>query len=265
MRRAATLRTLSQTKTHPTRTATRGADGDRPTARGTQVYASAVARLRQRLVSGEWPPGARLPAERALAAEFGLSRPIVREALRSLERTGLVEIRPNVGVFHRELAATTAAQALGLSGEPNSRIADCIEARLIIECGSLRLVAERISDVDLSYLGWMLERSRAASDNAVALELDRQFHVELHSFSGNAIMRQAVENSFDLLWEQLPTILELPRRRQTSHSHHRAILDGLAARDPDTAVAAMKDHLDTLRRNLLGFTSSRAPVRRPTV
>ena len=222
-----------------------------------EAYANAVSELRQRLLADEWGPGERLPAERQLATDFGVSRATIRQVLRELAFSGLLEIRPKVGIFARPVNGMTndgsSRPTADGSGDRRraARIAECIEARRILECGSLELVIENVAGADLSDLESLMERSKAAATDAEAIELDRAFHMGLHDLARNAIIRQAIGNSFDLLWESLPHVLAAPGRRTASWQHHRAILDAVMDKDLAAATGAMSLHLDMLRSALV--------------
>lgn len=231
----------------------------------SESFSQAVAELRRRVVSGEWSAGGRLPSERELALELGVSRATVREVVKTLELVGLVEIRPKVGIFHRVLSHGDTPEALsgrhGRSGSLGySRVADCIDAREVIECGSLRLVVERASDADLERLQELVDQSRAAPDEASALEYDRSFHLALHAITRNPVIQQAIGNSFDLLWEHLPAVRAIPERRDTSLRQHRLILEAVRSRDLDTAVAHMLEHINGVRVGLLGSNAHRGTL-----
>jgi len=231
-------------------------------ATSSDAYDGAVSEIRSRLLSGVWSPGAQLPSERALSEELGCSRATIREALRSLERVGLIEIRPKVGVFHRDLmpghaGAPTLRDVTSATHAARSRIVDCIEARKIVECGSLPLVGARLTPQTAGRLVTLLEESRGAVDDKSAVEFDRLFHIELHAASGNPVIRQSIINSFDLLWEYLPLVLDIDGRRERSWGHHRAILAALEAGDVATAVSVMDEHLDFLMTGLAAVEAGR--------
>ena len=100
--------------------------------------------FRDKLLSGELKAGDRLLAERELALALGVSRPVLREALRSLAMLGLLDIRHGRGAFVRAADASVLGQALTLCLAPEPNILDdVLQARIAIECQAIRLACQR--------------------------------------------------------------------------------------------------------------------------
>jgi DNA-binding FadR family transcriptional regulator len=211
-----------------------------------RLYRQIADQLRALIAGGEWPLGSRLPPERDLATQLGVSRPSVREALIALEVEGLVEVRMGSGIYVTALEATPAARGAGV-GEALGPF-DIIRARALIE-SELAAVAARACTTAL------LKRLRAAvkhmEDDIAAgvmpLRGDREFHVALAEASANAALVRVVSELFDErnnpLFEQLGRHFENARSWRCAVAEHRAVVRAVAAGEAGAARKAMQAHL----------------------
>ncbi|MGD9619273.1 MAG: FadR/GntR family transcriptional regulator [Mycolicibacterium sp.] len=211
-----------------------------------------ASRIQRSILEGRFAPGGRLPGERALAAEFEVNRTSVREALKTLESIGLVEIKPRSGVYVRTGAGAASpyeAHPPGMALVPNT-VLECLEARELIEVGAIGLLKERITQKALDRLHELLTAAQRAESEDEALEFDRQFHIELNMASGNSILAQAATNAFDALWDYYEAIRRIPNRRDTSRHRHAMVLEALRAADFEEAQRQMSTHIGELRAAL---------------
>lgn len=220
-----------------------------------RLYRQIADRICSKISGGEIAPGGRLPAERILAEQFGISRQTVREALIVLEVEGWVEIRGGSGVFASE-RAPFGVNAVGISAASGVQIPgpfEVLDARSVIEPEIASLAAKNATESQIESL------SNAFANMAICLagdpmhvEYDRRFHSALAEASGN----NALALSFHLLW----SIREAPLYRQLEvHFHteaiwqrlileHREILAAVKSRDQKAARTAMKKHIKTAKR-----------------
>jgi GntR family transcriptional regulator, transcriptional repressor for pyruvate dehydrogenase complex len=209
---------------------------------------SAIAdQIRTAIVTGRLQEGARLSPERELAEQFGVSRVTVRDALRSLEAMGLIEVRVGArgGAFVTAPTGSKVAQAMSdmmmlavVSPE------DVVEARLVVELGTVSLACARATDEDLELLRDLGERGRSALE---AGTYTREISWEFHSLLARAAHNGAVgglTQSFRSTLSMHPV-----RAREGAKAHaatveeHARILAALEARDADTARTEMAHHL----------------------
>jgi len=207
-----------------------------------RLYRQIAEQLRGLIAAGEYPLGSRLPPERDLAAQLGVSRPSVREALIALEVEGLVEVRMGSGVYVTALegAARGASNALGPF--------DIIRARALIEA-ELAAVAARVHTPTL------LKKLRAAvkameddiARNTMPMRGDREFHVALAEASDNAALVRVVTELFDErnnpLFEQLGRHFENARSWRAAVGEHRAVMRAVGNGEVAAARRAMQTHL----------------------
>jgi len=210
-----------------------------------QIAASIEALIATRQVA----PGDRLPPERVLCERFGVSRTVVREAVRALETKGLVEGRPGSGVYVSKQSAQPAAQLLGLAIQSDADLtwADVMEARRALEVEIAGLAAQRRTDADLAALRRALDDHRAAlgaPDRADAgAHADVRFHAALAVASHNGVMPILLGAIEGVLLEARRVSMRLERALREGITHHARILRAVDKGDPDGARAAMLAHL----------------------
>lgn len=211
-----------------------------------------VEELARRMAEGELAPGDRLPSERSLAEGFGVSRGVVREALRHLAAQGAVESRRGDGAYVREAPGADLGRALaqGLA-EAGQRLAHLFAFRRVLETGMAELAARYATDRDLQILKALaadqhrrlLRDPGDSPDPALDADLDTAFHLALAKATGNPVFVQALRSLTSILAETRRADLVTPQRRAASATHHLRILDAVARRDPAAARRAMDRHL----------------------
>jgi len=184
----------------------------------------------QRIVSGEYPPGARL-VETRIAQELGVSQAPVREALRDLEQLGCIVHEPFRGCSVRAFSAEELLEAFPV--------------RAALEALAARLAAERISEGELLRLAELLETMRAAARRGDA-HGQSQANASFHATIVRASRNVTLERQWQLLEPFSRTYVTVSRSGLdllALSERHIPILDALRGRDPDAASAAMHQHL----------------------
>ncbi|WP_315762766.1 FadR/GntR family transcriptional regulator [Sphingomonas sp. Y38-1Y] len=219
-----------------------------------RLYAQVAGGIAQRIASGEYPVGRRLPSERDLAVAFGVSRPSIREAIIALEVDGLVEVRMSSGVH--VIASEPRGGKSAMTGVGPFEL---LEARRAIEAEACALAAQRVTDADLAGLRSLVEEMTAAGpDWRTAEDADERFHFAIADATRNSAMSAAVH----ALWEakaQSPQYRLFSRKAHEAGvfpriDEHAAILDALASRDPLAAREAMRLHITRVLESLLQAT-----------
>lgn len=192
--------------------------------------------LRTAIEQSELPVGVRLPAEAALARRYGVSRPVVREALRSTQALGLTTTKTGSGTY---VTAATASPSYGsYSAE------ELIEARPHIEIPAARWAAARRTPAQLTELSELCASMDSEIDPQAWVDLDARFHSSIAGASGNRVLAKAVADTRGELSIQSQLLNLIAHRREPSNAEHRAILEAIALGDADGAAAAMTAHLD---------------------
>ena len=210
----------------------------------TRLYRRIAEQLRALIVGGEYAAGTRLPPERDLAVQLGVSRPSVREALIALEVEGYVEIRIGSGIYARKPDTLNVGPALTQEEGP----LELIRARAVIEPEIAAQAALNIKRGQLDGLGKaiaLMEEDAAAG--RIPTAGDRQFHVRIADAAGNGVLVSVTGQLFDgranPIFTKLALYFENPKSWAAAIGEHRQVLDALAARDPDVARDAMRHHI----------------------
>jgi DNA-binding FadR family transcriptional regulator len=209
-----------------------------------RLYRQIADQLRALIAAGEWPLGSRLPPERDLAVQLGVSRPSVREALIALEVEGLVEVRMGSGIYVKALDAPRAAAV----GDAALGPFDIIRARALIESELAALAAKACTPA-------LLKKLRAAikameddiARGVMPIRGDREFHIALAEASANAALLRVVAELFDErnnpLFEQLGRHFENARSWRQAVAEHRTVVRAVTAGEVGAARKAMQAHL----------------------
>lgn len=208
--------------------------------------------LAKKISSGEYPPGQLLPSERALSEEYGLSRSMVREALRTLAERRLIEVHPGRGSRVRQTTIADAVERLfEIVDHAQVTPRDLIEARSMIETTAAALAAERAGEQELEAIRaaeWSCSQSSTLLER---VKWDLTFHLTIVKAAKNPL----VETMFQAIQ---PYIVELLFRSLTDQevsdqglSFHHRILDAITRHDADAASSEMGGHL-TLGITLFG-------------
>lgn len=225
----------------------------RPARLGAPEVATA---LRRRIEAGDFRAHERLPAERALASELNVARGTVRDALNRLSDQGLVEIRPGSGAYvlpappEPKVSAITRATPLEL-----------VDARFALEPHICRLAVLNARDTDLDAGRELLARMDAAVGRPeVFAAADTQFHRFLAGLTGNRLLMWIIEEISSVRTQnQWARMLHLTLDESAVASYnaqHGAILDAIAARDPELAARSMRAHLEYARLSLTRAASA---------
>jgi GntR family transcriptional regulator, transcriptional repressor for pyruvate dehydrogenase complex len=208
-----------------------------------------VVRRLDDLVLGELEPGAELPSESDLAGRFGVSRLTVREATKSLQARGLVEVRQGrrLTVAHPNGRPIGDFFTVAVRRDPRN-LMDLLEVRRALEVHIASLAAARASRGSVTGLQMALEAMRTVADDPLELhEADIRFHENLAAASGNQLLTFIIEAMEEPLRASRLRSLSGHLARGGSVEdvieQHARILERVRARDAEGAAAAMRDHL----------------------
>jgi GntR family transcriptional repressor for pyruvate dehydrogenase complex len=215
-----------------------------------KLFEQVAAHLEKDILSGRLKPGESLPPERDLQAQFGVGRPAIREALITLERSGLIEIgngaparvaRPNV----RDVVAGVMPAVHQIIGNAEGQ-KQLQGVRVFMEVGLVRNAAVNATDEDLARLHEALEANRAAIGNiAEFTRTDIAFHRIFAEIMRNSAFLVLHDAMSDWLREQRRIALMEKDEDTAGYRAHAKIHAAVVARDADAAEAAMRDHLQS--------------------
>jgi GntR family transcriptional regulator, transcriptional repressor for pyruvate dehydrogenase complex len=201
--------------------------------------------LLEAIVAGRFTEGDILPSERELGDQFGVSRTVIREAIRTLATRGVVEVQSGRGVrvIALDTASVTEAMSLLLRGDSAIDFAKLHEVRMMLETHVAALAAERSTARELAELEDIMERWVAAEDVDTASLLDVDFHRAIAKFAHNELYLVLLDSIAGALLENRRATLAIEHSHAKVLAEHRAIVKALSDHDPAAARAAMETHL----------------------
>ncbi|MEU5079899.1 MULTISPECIES: FadR/GntR family transcriptional regulator [Streptomyces] len=209
----------------------------------------AIAKIRSLIQSGELPPGARLPPEPQLAAQMGLSRSGVREAVKVLESARVLDVRRGDGTYVTSLAPRLLLEGLGVAVEllRDDTLLEVMEVRRLLEPMATGLAAVRMREEDLDALGKILEDMRAARDDAeLLIRYDTAFHRTVIAATGNETLTSLLEGlSSRTIRARVWRGLIEGNASHLTLAEHEAIYNALCARDQLLAQSTALLHVNT--------------------
>ena len=208
------------------------------------VASQVFKQLKQNIVNGTWKLGEKLPSENELVQMFGVSRISVREALKQLVSLGLVETRQGEGSFVKQLEADSHMNDLfHLMVLKREEIVELIKYREIIEVGAIALAVERAEKSDILALEENVRAHEQFKDDYErAARIDLEFHLLLAKASKNPFVIKANSLMKDVFHAVMTQTVD---EMGTSHGifYHKKLITAIKARDKESAVSIMREHL----------------------
>jgi DNA-binding FadR family transcriptional regulator len=213
-----------------------------------RLYRQIAEQVRALITGGEFKPGSRLPAERDLAKQMGVSRPSVREALIALEVEGWVEVRTGSGVYVLERAGRGSGEGTKVPPAEWGPL-ELIRARRVIEGEIASLAATQAKRKHIQAIRDAIDVMRKDTDRGVApLAGDRAFHTAIAQSCDNVVLLETVQAFWDArrgpLFERLGDYFETVPSWRMAIDEHEAVLEAIRAHDGPAARAAMQAHMD---------------------
>lgn len=210
-----------------------------------------VLQIEQLILRGILRPGERLPSERLLSEQMGVSRPSLREAVADLQSRGLLDSRAGAGLYVAEsLGASFPAALSQLFATHDEAVFDYLDFRSDMEALAAERAARLGSDTDLQVIDAIFKKMEAANlvpDPTHEANLDAEFHLSIIEASHNVIMLHMMRSMYDLLRSGVFYNRQVIFQQRTSRSalldQHRAINDALQARDANACRAAIQAHI----------------------
>jgi DNA-binding FadR family transcriptional regulator len=216
---------------------------------------SVFEELRMAIVSGRLTVGTRLPSETHLAGRYGVSRPIVREALRSLQTLGMTQTRTGSGTYVLTDRPSRELHYAGYSAR------DLIEARPFIEVPAAGWAAVRRTPEQLARILKLCDAMDAQHDPHKWVKLDSEFHSAIAEASGNSLFAKVVSDARDSLSQQSELLNLMAQRQAASNVEHRLIAEAIAAGSDETARSAMEAHLGQVQQTVTAIIGEEKALR----
>jgi DNA-binding FadR family transcriptional regulator len=237
----------------------------RNTVRPKNLHGQVTEAIGRAILRGEYPPGATLPTEDALAARYDVSRAVLREAMKSLAAKGMVSIRPRAGtrILPRESWQILDAELLdwhaGGPIEPGF-VTDLLDLRRMIEPQAARLAAERATPADVAAMRAAFQRMGAALEGqGDYVAADMAFHAALLAAAQNRFLHQLGGALERLLTFSTNISWKYPDAARGSLPLHGALLEAVERRDPEAAAAQITRLIDRHEIHLRGMLRGDVP------
>jgi len=217
-----------------------------------RLYTQVADQIEQLIADESLRPGDKLPGERELADRIGVSRTVVREAIRVLGDRELIAVKTGCGTYVQEPSGRAAAASierylrLRQTSEPFARIH---EVRTMIEIETAGLAAERATDDDIARLQSTIEGMAGnREDLDEYIKQDQAFHEGIAEATHNSLFNVLLSPISDLLHQVIVISVQAPGALSAGINHHRMILEQVRRHDPQAARQAMQEHLVEARK-----------------
>ena len=214
-----------------------------------RLYRQIAGQLRTLITAGEWAVGTRLPAERDLARQLGVSRPSVREALIAMEVEGWVEVRTGSGVYVLDRSNRSKVSKTAHISPDEWGPLELIRARRVVEGEVAAMAAGQAKRKHIDAMRKAIASMKLDADRGVLpLDGDRAFHTAIVESCGNVVLVETVQRFWDSrrgpLFERLGGHFETVDSWRSAIDEHEAIFDAIRNHDSDAARQAMHAHMD---------------------
>ena len=211
-------------------------------------YEQIVRQIQAAIRDNALVEGDRLPTERELAETFGVSRSVVREAIKVLAAQGMVESRQGSGLYVRNRPIESVSRAIVLSVLPEGDAVERLfEFRRLLEVDSARLAAERVTAEQIEQLSAAIERYQPDPDGQPNwdsfAEVDEAIHAIVSAASGNPYLEVLVASVRGMMQDVVVLLAGHPGSIDEAMRHHRRIRDAIAAHDAELAAREMATHV----------------------
>ena len=213
------------------------------TTRRTGLVDQVIAQIRDAVTRGEWPLGQRIPTEAALTAELGVGRNTVREAVRALAHTGILEVRQGDGTYVRATSEVSGA-IRRLCG---TELREVLQVRRTLEVEGARLAATARTTEDLATLRDLLDRRDAEQGEGSLddfIRYDAEFHLEVVRCGHNSLLFELYRGLMEAITASVAATSDDPEH--AADINHDGLVDAIEAGDPARAAAEAAGFLDEL-------------------
>ena len=216
--------------------------------RKAKVYEKIAEQIQRLICDGFLKPGDKLPSERELAEIFQVSRGSLRDAVRALEVTGLVEPRQGEGTVVRAPSAESLMNLLTtVFLRQKVFLSELLEFRAMIEPVLARRAARHATPEDVAHLEEILNRQQEKADRGeFAIEEDTEFHNTIAHAAQNSVVLKVLDVFMELLRESREKSLQVEGRLQKSLEGHREIFQAIQRQDQMGAENAMRQHIERI-------------------
>lgn len=221
-------------------------DPRRQSIQRNPLYEQVAREIQDLIVSSQWPGGSKIPGERELGERFGVSRTVIREALKALSERGLVDIQPGRGIFVADLSSAALKEPMRLLFQRrNFSYENLVETRRVLEIEIAGLAAERARPEHVRKMREAIVlMDLAIGEGETFIAADHAFHVALAEGTQNPLLPMLIDSIGELVRETRRLVVEVSGSTSRGQRFHRQLLEAVEQRDSATARRAMGEHLD---------------------
>lgn len=213
-----------------------------------RTLSSQVAQqLRLAIEAGHYVAEQRLPSEREMCVHFGVSRTVLREAQRELERAGYIEVRHGSGSYVRTRAEAQERALADWLSNHDSPIVKLLEMRTLLEPGIAELAAQRADPGGVEALQQTVDHMRDSRDADEVIKADERFHSLLAGLTGNSMIEQLIDYTMHAMGGEREITLKTIEGVRVAAEGHQKIVDAIRQGNSAAAAKAMHDHLQDAR------------------
>lgn len=226
-----------------------------------RVAEEIVEQLRELILTGQYPPGAKLPPERELAKRLGVNRASLREALKKLEHLGLVRIRQGDGTRVQNFMETGGIELvshllpLATTTHPGI-IRDMLEFRCIFGRETARLAAERATGEHIEAMRELAARINDELPLQELFELDFEFYVAMTGGTGNRVMGLLINTVRDAVKSYTAVLMHLIAPADAVRKHHQELIGAIETHDADNAARIAHEYLESGAKRVLDLMAT---------
>ncbi len=212
----------------------------------SRLSSEVIDQISQSILKGDYKPGHKLPPEREIANQLGVSRTVVREALRSLEIMGLVESQVGGGTYVKEYTAEHVLDPIAnYFSSDDCFVDEIVETRLLLEPEMVKLAAQRATEEDIIAIENSIKQMEdELASGLSAINGDTAFHFASASAAHNSAILKILSVIADLLHYNMKASLQAFPDQGTTIQGHKRILQALKDKNPDLAKRYMIEHLE---------------------
>lgn len=219
--------------------------------RRNRIYQE-IARQIEKMIAEKMKPGDMLPPERQLAEIFGVSRSSIRDAIRTLELSGLVEARQGLGTVVREPSADVLNPLTSVLVQKRKLVGELLDVRKMIEPPLAARAAVHATPDELAEMDVILRRQQEKMQaGELAVDEDSEFHYAIAMAADNSVVLKVLDVLMDLLRDTRERSLQVEGRPERSLAGHQEILDAIKRQDAAGAEAAMCRHIEAVEKMVL--------------
>lgn len=218
--------------------------------------------IRQLIRKSAYAAGERLPSIAVMATNFQVGAPTVREALKTLEAVGVVDIRHGSGVYVGKLDESVVIANPVFDGAISKKLLlDLIEARIPIETTTVALASHHATAEHFAEMDRLLKKAGDnLHDDAVLNETNLAFHQQIAIASGNSVLQQLLDVLTRLFSREQRLILDIQNMREQDHDEHLTIVAAIKQHQSQLAVARMRAHLENVQDILRQWDPTNTPL-----